>query len=197
MTKTESVRNIMVHKEPHHTCCVRQEAPQPRQEERGDHEYPRHDIDDEVGHSASSLNHTAFMATLHCLTGCTIGEVLGMVAGTALGWSNWPTIGLAVVLAFIFGYAMTVMPLRRAGMAWNAALGLAFASDTLSMTTMEVTDNVIMLVIPGAMEAGLSDPLFWGSLLLSLVLAGAAAFPVNRWLIARGQGHALVQGHCH
>ncbi len=120
-----------------------------------------------------------------------------MVAGTALGWSNWPTIGLAVVLAFIFGYAMTVMPLRRAGMAWNAALGLAFASDTLSMTTMEVTDNVIMLVIPGAMEAGLSDPLFWGSLLLSLVLAGAAAFPVNRWLIARGQGHALVQGHCH
>jgi hypothetical protein len=137
------------------------------------------------------------MATLHCLTGCTIGEVLGMVAGTALGWSNWPTIGLAVVLAFIFGYAMTVMPLRRAGMAWNAALGLAFASDTLSMTTMEVTDNVIMLVIPGAMEAGLSDPLFWGSLLLSLVLAGAAAFPVNRWLIARGQGHALVQGHYH
>ena len=120
-----------------------------------------------------------------------------MVVGTALGWSNWPTVGLAVILAFFFGYGMTLWPLRRTGMAWSAALGLAFASDTLSMTTMELVDNLIMLLLPGAMEAGLSDPLFWGSLLLSLVLAGATAFPVNRWLIARGQGHALVHGHCH
>lgn len=149
-------------------------------------------------HEGASLNRTAFMATLHCLSGCTIGEVLGMALGTALGWSNWPTVGLAVALAFLFGYGMTLYPLRRAGMTWDAALGLALASDTLSMSTMELVDNAIMLVIPGAMEAGLSDPLFWGSLAVSLVLAGAAAFPVNRWLIARGKGHALVHGHhCH
>ena len=160
----------------------------------GHHEHPAH-------HGAehrATLNRTAFMATLHCLTGCTIGEVLGMVLGTALGWSNWPTVGLAVALAFFFGYAMTLHPLRRAGMTWSAALGLAFASDTISMATMELVDNAIMLMVPGAMDAGLPDPLFWGSLVLSLVLAGAAAFPVNRWLIARGQGHALVHGqHCH
>ena len=112
----------------------------------------------------TSLNHTAFMATLHCLTGCTIGEVLGMVIGTALGWTNWPTVALAVALAFLFGYGMTLWPLRRAGMAWGTALGLAFASDTLSMTTMELVDNAIMFVIPGAMDAGSPDPLFWGSL---------------------------------
>ena len=160
------------------------------------HEHCHH----ENGHGAhgGSLNHTALMATVHCLTGCTIGEVLGMVVGTALGWSNWPTLGLAVALAFFFGYAMTLYPLRRAGMAWSAALGLAFASDTVSMATMELVDNAIMLMVPGAMDAGLPDPLFRGSLVLSLVLAGPAAFPVNRWLIARGQGHALVHGHhCH
>lgn len=150
------------------------------------------------GHEAVSLNRTALMATLHCLTGCTIGEVAGMALGTALGWSNWPTVALAVALAFGFGYAMTLAPLRRAGMTWGTAIGLALASDTLSMTTMELVDNAIMLVLPGAMDAGLRDPLFWGSLALSLILAGAAAFPVNRWLIARGRGHALVHGdHCH
>ena len=120
-----------------------------------------------------------------------------MVIGTALGWSNWPTVGLAVVLAFLFGYGMTLWPLRRAGMAWTAALGLAFASDTLSMTTMELVDNVIMVLVPGAMQTGLSDPVFWTVLGLSLLLAGVAAFPVNRWLIARGWGHALVHGQCH
>jgi len=135
------------------------------------------------------------MATVHCLTGCTIGEVLGMVVGTALGWSNWPTVALAVVLAFFFGYAMTLWPLRKSGMAWGTALGLAFASDTLSMTTMEVVDNAIMLVIPGAMDAGLGTALFWGSLIVSLIVAGIAAFPVNRWLIAKGKGHALVHAH--
>jgi hypothetical protein len=135
------------------------------------------------------------MATVHCLTGCTIGEILGMVIGTALGWSNWPTVALAVGLAFFFGYAMTLWPLRKAGMAWAAALGLAFASDTVSMTTMEIVDNAIMLVIPGAMDAGLGTAVFWGSLAVSLVLAGLAAFPVNRWLIARGKGHALVHEH--
>jgi hypothetical protein len=131
------------------------------------------------------------------LTGCTIGEVLGMVIGTALGWTNWPTVALAVALAFLFGYGMTLLPLRRSGMAWGTALGLAFASDTLSMTTMELVDNAIMVTIPGAMDAGSADPIFWGSLLVSLVLAGAAAFPVNRWLIAHGKGHALVHEHHH
>ena len=150
------------------------------------------------GHDTVSLNRTALMATLHCLTGCTIGELLGLVIGTALGWSNWPTVALAVALAFLFGYGMTLWPLRRAGMAWGTAFGLAFASDTLSMTTMELVDNAIMVAIPGAMDAGLADPIFWGSLFVSLILAGAAAFPVNRWLIARGKGHALVHAHhCH
>ena len=118
-----------------------------------------------------------------------------MVLGTAFGWSNWPTVALAVVLAFVFGYAMTLVPLRRAGMAWRAALGLAFASDTVSMTVMELVDNVIILVIPGAMDAGLTAPLFWGSLVVAMILAGVAAFPVNRWLIAQGKGHALVHAH--
>lgn len=148
--------------------------------------------------SAPSLDRTAMMATLHCLSGCTIGEALGMAIGTAWGWGSWPTVGLAVALAFFFGYAMTVYPLRRAGMAWGAALGLALASDTLSMTTMELVDNAVMVIVPGAMEAGLDDPLFWASLVASLLVAGVAAFPVNRWLIARGKGHALVhEHHCH
>jgi len=163
------------------------------------HHHPHHEpVSLAQEQAAVSLNRTALMATLHCLTGCTIGEVLGMALGTALGWGNWPTVALAVALAFTFGYAMTLYPLRRAGIAWGTAIGLALASDTLSMTTMELVDNAIMLVIPGAMEAGLPDPLFWGSLTVSLILAGAAAFPVNRWLIARGRGHALVHGHhCH
>ena len=154
-----------------------------------------HDHGAHAAHGSESLNRTAFMATVHCLTGCTIGEVLGMVLGTAFGWSNWPTVALAVVLAFFFGYAMTLVPLRRAGMAWSTALGLAFASDTLSMATMELVDNAIILVLPGAMDAGLADPLFWGSLVVAMLLAGVAAFPVNRWLIGQGKGHALVHAH--
>lgn len=181
----------MSREEPQTHCCTK-----PAHDSRREsHEHHGHHG---TAHEDTSLNSTALMATLHCLTGCTIGEVLGMVTGTALGWSNWPTVALAVTLAFLFGYGMTLLPLRRAGMAWGTALGLAFASDTLSMTTMEIVDNAIMLVIPGAMEAGLPDPLFWGSLLASMILAGAAAFPVNRWLIARGKGHALVHAHhCH
>jgi hypothetical protein len=159
----------------------------------GHHEHCHH----EHGHGAhgGSLNRTAFMATAHCLTGCTVGEVLGMVLGTAFGWSNWPTVALAVVLAFLFGYAMTLVPLRRAGMAWSAALGLAFASDTVSMAVMELVDNTMILIIPGAMDAGLADPLFWGSLAVAMIVAGVAAFPINRWLIAQGKGHALVHAH--
>lgn len=176
-------------------CCAKPKA-QVRHAEQA--EARAHHGHHGAAQDAPSLNRTALMATLHCLTGCTIGEILGMVVGTALGWSNWPTVALAVALAFFFGYGMTLWPLRRAGMAWGTALGLAFASDTLSMATMELVDNAFMLVIPGAMDAGLSDPLFWVSLAASLGLAGAAAFPVNRWLIARGKGHALVHAHhCH
>jgi hypothetical protein len=147
------------------------------------------------GASSSPLNRLAFSATAHCLTGCAIGEVLGMVLGTALGWGTWATIALAVVLAFAFGYLLTLLPLLRSGMTVAAALRLALASDTVSIVIMELVDNAVMLAIPGAMNAGLGDPRFWGSLLFALLLAGAAAFPVNRWLIARGRGHALVHRH--
>ncbi len=140
----------------------------------------------------TSLNRLAFSATAHCLTGCAIGEVLGMVIGTALGWSNVATIALAVVLAFFFGYSLTMVPLLRSGLALAAVLPLAFASDTLSITVMEIVDNLVMLAVPGAMEAGPTSLLFWGSLAFALLIAGAAAFPVNRYLIARGRGHAVV-----
>jgi hypothetical protein len=143
----------------------------------------------------SSLNRTAFSATLHCLTGCAIGEVLGVVVGTALGWSTTATIALAIVLAFFFGYGLTMLPLLRSGMALGAALPLAFASDTLSITVMEIVDNLIIVVIPGAMDAGLGSLLFWGSLAFALAVAFVAAFPVNRYLISRGKGHAVVHKH--
>ncbi|HSK84259.1 MAG TPA: DUF4396 domain-containing protein [Rubrobacter sp.] len=143
----------------------------------------------------SSLNRTAFSATLHCLTGCAIGEVLGIVIGTALGWSNVATIGLAIVLAFFFGYGLTMLPLLRSGMAFGAVLPLAFASDTLSITVMEIVDNLIIVVIPGAMDAGLGSLLFWGSLAFALAVAFVAAYPVNRYLISRGKGHAVVHKH--
>jgi hypothetical protein len=147
--------------------------------------------------AAASLNRIAFSATVHCLTGCAIGEVLGVIIGTALGWSNLPTIVLAIVLAFFFGYLLTMVPLLRAGIALAAALPLAFASDTISIGVMEFVDNVILLVIPGAMEAGLDEILFWASLAFALLLAGVAAYPVNRYLIARGKGHAVVHAHHH
>ena len=139
-----------------------------------------------------SLNSLAFSATVHCLTGCAIGEVAGMAIGTALGFSNLATIVLAIVLAFFFGYGLTSLPLLRSGMPIASVVPIAFASDTLSITTMEIVDNLIILTIPGAMEAGLGDALFWGSLVVALLIAGAVALPVNRWLIARGKGHAVV-----
>ncbi len=139
-----------------------------------------------------SLNRLAFSATAHCLTGCAIGEVSGLAIGTALGWGNAATIALAVALAFLFGYSLTMLPLLRSGLALATVLPLAFAADTLSITVMEIVDNAIMLVIPGAMEAGLTSFLFWGALAVALAVAFAAAFPVNRYLIARGRGHAVV-----
>ena len=142
-----------------------------------------------------SLNRLALTATTHCLTGCAIGEVLGMVLGTAFHWSNSATIVVSVVLAFLFGYGLTVRPLLAAGLTTPVALKLAFASDTASITIMEIVDNLLMLLIPGAMNAPLDSVRFWGSLAFSLLLAGIAAFPVNRWLIARGRGHAVVHAH--
>jgi len=137
----------------------------------------------------------ALSATLHCLTGCAIGEVLGMIIGTALGWSDGATIALSITLAFFFGYTLTSLPLLRAGMALTAVIPIALAADTVSIAIMEVVDNAIMLAIPGAMEATLTDPGFYAALTVALIIAGAAALPVNRWLISRGKGHAVVHQH--
>jgi hypothetical protein len=142
-----------------------------------------------------SLNALAFSATVHCLTGCAIGEVLGMIIGTALGWSDLGTIAISVALAFVFGYSLTSLPLLRSGLALAAVIPLALASDTISITIMEIVDNTIMVLIPGAMDATLSEIGFWAALAFSLVLAGVAAYPANRWLLARGKGHAVVHAH--
>jgi hypothetical protein len=144
-----------------------------------------------------SLNALAFSATVHCLTGCAIGEVLGVVIGTALGWSDAATIALAIALAFFFGYSFTSWPLLRAGMALSAVIPIALAADTISIAVMEIVDNAILLLIPGAMDAGLDDIGFWASLAVALLIAGAVAYPVNRWLLARGKGHAVVHQHHH
>ena len=143
----------------------------------------------------AGLNRLAFSATAHCLTGCAIGEILGLVLATTFGWGNALSIAVATVLAFLFGYSFTLVPLLRAGIAVGAAIGLALASDTLSIVVMEIVDNAVILVWPGAMDAGLRDLLFWGSLAISLVIAFVAAFPVNRALIARGRGHAVMHAH--
>jgi Domain of unknown function (DUF4396) len=145
-----------------------------------------------MDHSGQSLNALSFSATVHCLTGCAIGEVAGLAIGTALGFSNLGTIVLAVALAFFFGYGLTSLPLLRAGIPLGEVVPVAFASDTLSIATMEIVDNLVVLAVPGAMEAGLDSLLFWGSLAFALVVAGLIAWPVNRWLIARGKGHAVV-----
>jgi hypothetical protein len=148
-------------------------------------------------HETTSTSRLALQATIHCLVGCGIGEVLGLAGGTALGLGNMATVALAIVLAYAFGYGLTLVPLLRAGMPLLRASGITFAAETLSITTMEVVDNLVVIAIPGAMDAGLADLLFWASLAVSLALAFVAAFPVNRWLIARGLGHAVVHGAHH
>jgi hypothetical protein len=140
------------------------------------------------------LDRAAVSATLHCLTGCAIGEVLGMVIGTSLGLSDPATLALAVVLAFAFGYALTIRGVMRAGLTFGAALPIAFAADTLSITVMEVVDNAVLLLVPGAMEAGVASWLFWAALAFALAVAFVVTLPVNRWLLARGKGHAVVHG---
>lgn len=146
------------------------------------------------------LNKMAFSATLHCLAGCAVGEVLGLIIGTAFGWSNFMTIILSVSLAFVFGFTFSTIPLQKAGLGFMAALSLVFAADTLSIATMEVVDNIVMATIPGAMSAGLNNPIFWISMPISLVAAFFAAYPVNKYLLKKGKGHALVMkyhGHHH
>ena len=143
------------------------------------------------------LTRQAISATAHCLTGCAIGEVLGMVIGTALGWSNLPTVVLAVALAFVFGYSFTIGPVLRSGLTLSAAIPVVLAADTISITVMEIVDNAILLTIPGAMDAGLASALFWASLAFSLAVAFVVTVPVNRWLIARGKGHAVVHQYHH
>jgi hypothetical protein len=140
---------------------------------------------------------TAMNATLHCLTGCAIGEVLGMVIGSSLGWSNLAVVILSVALAFLFGYSLTMRPVLRAGVAFGAAVSVALAADTLSITVMEIMDNAVMVVIPGAITAGVGDWLFWVSLAVSFVVAFGVTVPVNKWLIGRGKGHAVVHRYHH
>jgi hypothetical protein len=164
-------------------------------EQHAHHDHAAHAHGHEHGAHGGSLNRVALSATAHCLTGCAIGEVLGVIIGTALGWGNFETIVLAIALAFLFGYSLTMLPLLRAGLAFAAAVPLALASDTLSIAVMELVDNAIILVVPGAMEAGLDSLLFWASLAVALLIAGVAAYPVNRYLIARGKGHAVVHAY--
>ncbi|MGW7208376.1 DUF4396 domain-containing protein [Streptomyces sp. NPDC054837] len=149
-----------------------------------------------VHHRTSSWS-MAVQATLHCLTGCAIGEVLGMVIGTALGWSNLPTTILAIVLAFFFGYSLTLRGVLKAGLGLRDAVKVALAADTLSIAVMELVDNGVIILWPGAMDAELDDLLFWGALAISLVIAFFATTPVNKWMIGRGKGHAVVHQYHH
>src|SRR3954471_3212667 len=156
---------------------------------RMDHAHAHHH---EMPTSGRALDRVALSAVLHCLTGCAIGEILGMIIGTAAGFSNGGTVAISIARAFVFAYGLTSLPLFRAGFTLGAVAPIAFASDTASIATMEIVDNAIILAVPGALAAGLGDTLFWGSLAFSLVIAGVAAFPINRFLIARGKGHAAV-----
>ncbi|MCB1377188.1 MAG: DUF4396 domain-containing protein [Alphaproteobacteria bacterium] len=150
------------------------------------------------GQQGQSLNRLAFQATLHCMTGCAIGEIAGMVIGTALGWGMWETVGLAVTLAFITGFALTMIPLIRSGMPLKRALGIAVAADFVSVSVMEIVDNAVMMAIPGAMAAGPLDLFFWASIAVALAIAFAVALPINLWLIKRGKGHAVIHAqHGH
>jgi uncharacterized membrane protein YbjE (DUF340 family) len=153
---------------------------------------------DQHGHQQQSLNRSAVSATVHCLTGCAIGEVLGMILATWWGWGNFASIVLAIALAFFFGYSLTLGPVVRAGVPFRRALRVAFASDTASISVMEIVDNAFILIVPGAIDAGLGNSLFWWSLGVSLIIAFGFALPLNRWLIARGKGHAVVHAyHAH
>lgn len=161
-------------------------------DEHTHHEHVPGATDPHHGSRAHDMSGMAVGATLHCLTGCSIGEIIGMLVGTAAGWTNLPTTVLSILLAFVFGYSLSALPLVRGGIALGDALRLVLVADTLSIATMEVVDNLVMLVIPGAMGATLLDPLFWVSMAISLTIAFFAAWPVNRALLRRGKGHAVT-----
>jgi hypothetical protein len=167
------------------------------------HDHGRHEHDDSPaeGHDhhamTGNINALAISATLHCLTGCAIGEIVGLMIGTALGLGNVATIAIAIALAFLFGYTLSTLPLLKAGLALGAALSVVLAADTLSILTMEIVDNVVMAVIPGAMNAGLVNPIFWIGMIIALTAAFLAAFPVNRYLLQKGKGHALTHEYHH
>jgi hypothetical protein len=148
-------------------------------------------------HAEQSLNASAFSATTHCLTGCAIGEVVGLAIATAAGWGNAASITIAVALAFVFGYALTMFPVLRAGLSFRQATGVALAADTVSIAIMELVDNAFVLLVPGAMAAGLGDAKFWWSVGLGFAIAFGPAWAANRWLIARGKGHAVVHQYHH
>ena len=167
------------------------------QREAGLHDVREHRDPATVESAVQSTWAVAAVATLHCLTGCAIGEVLGMVIGTAFGLSNAATIALSIVLAFFFGYALTMRGVLRAGVSFRTALTIAFAADTVSIAIMELLDNAVILAVPGALDAGLNTVLFWGSLAFSLVVAFFLTTPVNRWMISRGRGHAVVHHYHH
>jgi len=154
-------------------------------------QHEHHDMHD-MAMTGRELTRSAISATVHCLTGCAIGEVLGMVIGTAFGLHNATTIILSIVLAFFFGYALTIRPVLAAGIPFAGAIKVALAADTLSILTMEIIDNTVLVAVPGAMDAGLASFLFWGSLAFSLAVAFVVTVPVNRWLIGRGKGHAVM-----
>ncbi|MFI6478239.1 DUF4396 domain-containing protein [Nonomuraea sp. NPDC050663] len=159
------------------------------------HEHHHHEHHGQhAGHGVTTWGMAA-SATLHCLTGCAIGEVLGMVIGTALGWSNLPTIVLAVALAFVFGYALTMRGVMKAGLGFKQALKVALAADTISIAIMEIVDNGVMLVVPGAMDAGLASALFWGALAFAFLVAFLVTWPINKWIIGKGRGHAVVHAY--
>ncbi|WP_443048297.1 DUF4396 domain-containing protein [Streptomyces sp. NBC_00053] len=168
-------------------------------------QHGRHmDHADHAAHTAHAAHHPggaswamAARATLHCLTGCAIGEILGMVIGTALGWGNMETMVLAIVLAFFFGYSLTLRSILKAGVDFRTALRVAFAADTLSIAVMELIDNGVIALWPGAMDATLADTLFWGALAISLAVAFVVTTPVNKWMIGRGKGHAVVHQYHH
>ncbi|GAA3100173.1 DUF4396 domain-containing protein [Streptosporangium carneum] len=179
--------------EQHHDHSQHGTAERAEHEHAGHHDHHQHA---HAGHGKVTWRMAA-SATLHCLTGCAIGEVLGLVIATALGWHAFPSIALAVALAFFFGYLLTLIPLRRAGVGWKEAIKLALAADTVSIIVMEVVDNGVMLVIPGAMDAGLTSGLFWGALAFSLLVAFLVTTPINKWIIGKGRGHAVVHAYHH
>ena len=180
-----------------HAPETHQHAPETSHDHEASHDHGMsHGSDERRGWSAVPWS-TAAQATLHCLTGCAIGEVLGMVIGTAFGLHNAATVVLSIALAFVFGYALTMRGVLRAGVGWRTALKVALAADTVSITIMELLDNAVVVAVPGAMNAGLTSPLFWGSLAFSLIVAFLLTTPVNRWMISRGRGHAVVHQYHH